>query len=447
MLARRRAPAPEPKPEPEPEPEPDPRGPSEEVLGGQVIRRGATPLGRARGIVPPAASARDDGGASGRRRPMPPEREAKVAALEASVVWYQQAGRGAIDEVAALRSTAEALAQRVQTLERAMQEAAEAHTDRLRAMADKLESMTAQIDRGRLNEEELEQQLSHARATIDALHDEAAAAAISHVRRVAQLERRCEKTQWRHLEQELQEVKEREADAAARHRAEVADLQQAADQVPVLQELVLSWRIIVERMQKQLQQEEATAARAVGETAGLKGTLETRTAVTDGTIARLAAHADAGDEQRAALREALDEWRRTVHLERAAHTAEIEQLHERHKSQLDILNTSLSTVTNELLECRATLGKKNAEIVKLFAEMNQKQSLHGEAMGKIQIKELSDALAAERAAHAVTKERAARLLKRASDATEAEKAAHAETKATATNALEVQQRCQTPTKV
>lgn len=388
---------------------------------------------------------------------MPPAREAQVAALEASVVWYQQAGRGANDEVAALRSTADALGQRVQTLERAMQDAAEAHTERVRAMADKLESMTAQVDRGRLNEEELEQQIGHARATIDALRDEIAAAAGSHARRVAQLERRCEKTQWRHLEQELQEVQEREADAAAQHKVEVAELQQAADQVPVLQELVLSWRIIVERMQKQLQQEEATADRAVGETAGLKGTLETRAAVTDGTIARLAARAEAGDEQRAALREALDEWRRTTHLERTAHAAEIEQLHGRHQTQLGILNTRLSAVTNELLECKAMLGKKNAEIVKLFAEMNQKQRLHAEAMGKlnghhqegagesIQIKELSDALDAERAAHAVTKERAVRLLKRASDATEAEKVAHAETKATATKAVAVQEQRQTAT--
>jgi chromosome segregation ATPase len=350
----------------------------------------------------------------------------RQAVLEASIVWHQQAGRDAFEEVAAVRAALLTAEQRVQALERASQDAAHAHADCVRTMTQKLESMTAQVDSGRLTEQQLEQELDDARTTIDALRDELRAATLDHTRKVSQLERRCEKRQWRHLEQELAEVQEREAQAAAQYKAEITELRQAADQVPVLQEVALSWRIVVERMEKQLQEEHAIAARAVDESAGLKGTLETRAAVADGTIARLSARAEAGDQQRVVLCEAVDEWRRKVELERAGHAVE------------------MSTVTKELRECKAALGKKNAEMVKVFTELTQtrraleeaKQRLGGQP-GEV-IKELSDALAAEKAAHAETKERAVRLLKRASAATEAEKIAHADTKGALSAGLNIQ---------
>eukprot|EP01043_Picozoa_sp_COSAG02_P022854 COSAG02_NODE_1201_length_13902_cov_4.383033_3_plen_540_part_00 len=412
----------EPEPEPEQEPRPGQDGmiiTSEEGLGVQAFRRrGATPLGRARNWAP--ASAGDNSEESVRRRPTPPPTtptSSRQATLEASVIWHQQAGRDAIAEVAAVRAALLAAEQRVQTLERASQDTADAHADCARTLTTKLESMTAQVDRGRLTEQELEQELSDARATIDALRDELRTATSDHARKIAQLERRCEKRQWHHLEQELAEVQDCAAQAEAQYKEEITELRQAADQVPVLQELALSWRIVVERMEKQLQEEHAIAARAVDESAGLKGTVETRAAVADGTIARLSARAEAGDQQRAVLCGALDEWRRKIELERAGHAVE------------------MSAAIKELSECKAALGKKNAEMVKLFAELTQKQRSYEVVVDKLDgqhreeaIKELRDALAEEKAAHAETKERAVRLLKRASAATEVEKAAHADTK-------------------
>eukprot|EP01043_Picozoa_sp_COSAG02_P000237 COSAG02_NODE_4_length_69935_cov_46.806590_45_plen_530_part_00 len=437
-------------PEPEPEPEPEPRSrqdrasvTSEDALGVQAVRRGATPLGRARNWAPDslAASASDDGEQRVRSRLMPPPQTmvptpprtttttkgGRQAMLEASIVWHQKAGRDAFEEIAAVRAALLTAERRVQALERASQDAADAHADCVRTMTQKLESMTAQVDRGRLIKLELEQELNDARATIDALRDELGTATSDHTRRVSQLERRCEKMQWRHLEQELAEVQEREAQAAAQYKAEIVELQQAANQVPVLQELALSWRIAAERMEKQLQEEHAIAARAVDESAGLKGTLETHASVADGTIARLSARAEAGDQQRAVLCEAVDEWRRKVELETAGHAVE------------------MSTVTKQLRECKAALGKKNAEMVKIFTELTQarrahqeaKKSLGGHQPGEV-INELSDALAAEKTAHTETKERAVRLLKRASAATEAEKIAHADTKGALSASLNAQ---------
>eukprot|EP01046_Picozoa_sp_COSAG06_P027036 COSAG06_NODE_2363_length_7003_cov_5.261008_2_plen_788_part_00 len=376
----------------------------------QSVRRGATPLGRprARGdsggddigrttqaAAPPGSgggSRRGQGGDGGgehddRLRPTPPPPQApraanakQLGALEASVVWHQQAAKAAAADMASVAAALAAAEERVATLERASQEVSEAHADCVRTLTGKLETLTAQADRARLSEEELEQALSDARDTIDALRDEAAAAASDNARKVAQLERRCEKMQWRHLEQELHEVQEREAAAAAQHAVEMAELQQTADQVPVLQELALSWRIVVERMEQQLEEEHATTAKAVHEREGLEGSAETQAAMADGTIARLSARVHAGDQQAAALGEALKEWRRKGELDKAAHAAETEQLRHEHQREVDELHSRLSAVGGELRECKATLVEKNSEIVKLFTEIKQREQSQAELL-------------------------------------------------------------------
>ena len=130
------------------------------------------------------------------------------------MVWHQRTAREANVERAALQQALAVANDRIRVLERASHDAAEIHADRVRTMTEMTEAMTVQVDRGRLSEEELEHALSDARVTIDELRTKCATAASDHARKVAQLGR-CGKMRWRHLEHELHEVREREAEAAA----------------------------------------------------------------------------------------------------------------------------------------------------------------------------------------------------------------------------------------